>query len=74
MGKGVEVRVFVNILGREGEKMIDLEDGADSCSVIERVELFPDAVIVKRNGKVIPLDEPLSEGDRLTLILVASGG
>ena len=54
--------------------MVDVEDGADSSSVIESVELFPDAVIVKRNGEVIPLDEPLSEGDRLTLILVASGG
>lgn len=68
------MKVAVCVPGTEKEKTVDLEDSANSLMVIEKLGFFPDAVLVKKNGAIIPMDEPLNDGDKITLIVVSSGG
>ena len=62
---------------------IHLQDGTarvydgEACRVWElllALELDPAALIVSRNGRVIPEDTPLSRDDEIRVIRVSHGG
>ncbi|MEM3038793.1 MAG: MoaD/ThiS family protein [Thermoplasmata archaeon] len=53
---------------------ITLKDNATVLELLKRLDLRPDSWIVVRNGKAIPEDAPLKDGDSLRLLSVISGG
>jgi len=64
----------VTVIQKGVEREVDLDEGSSSFHVIRSLGLFPDGVLVFRKGKVLPEDEPLSYGDDLEIVRIASGG
>ncbi len=58
--------------GNEGE--LELAEGATAADLVRSLDLPTVASLVLRSGAPIPIDEPLSEGDDLEVVYVASGG
>lgn len=50
------------------------EKGATVGHFLERSGLNPETVILKRNGKLVHPDTPVSEGDTVELIGIIYGG
>lgn len=66
------MRVRVRILGGE-EREMEME----SCRVqdlLERMHLNRETVVVKVNERICPEGEQLSEGDRVLIIPIVTGG
>jgi sulfur carrier protein ThiS len=68
------MKVHVELLPRGERKTMKFPDEANGFDVLQALDLKPDAHILVREGSPIPMDEPLSSGDRVKLIKVASGG
>jgi len=49
-------------------------DARDVSEVFSKLSILKEQYVVIKNGKIICEDEPLSEGDKLELFTVASGG
>ncbi len=49
-------------------------DEASGFDIVRALDLKPDAHILVRDGSPVPMDVVLSNGDRVKLIKVASGG
>ncbi|OGS49244.1 MAG: hypothetical protein A3K68_06035 [Euryarchaeota archaeon RBG_16_68_13] len=58
---------------REDEE-VHLAEPATGLDLLRALGLAPDAHILARSHTPIPLDEVLSDGDRIRLISVVSGG
>jgi sulfur carrier protein ThiS len=43
-------------------------------SLLKKINLKPDTIIVLSNNKPIPIDDELTDGDDLTILQVSSGG
>jgi sulfur carrier protein ThiS len=52
----------------------ELSDGATAHDLVRDLGMPAAASLVLRNGRPIPIDEPLADGDELEVIYVASGG
>ena len=52
----------------------ELQEGATARDLVRELGLPTAACLVLRSGRPIPIDEPLSEGDSLEVVYVASGG
>ncbi|OPX63530.1 MAG: hypothetical protein A4E29_00257 [Methanomassiliicoccales archaeon PtaB.Bin134] len=55
-------------------RSLSLPEGSTVQGLLDSMGLYPDAHIVVRGRTPIPLDQPLSPGDSLRIIRVASGG
>ncbi|MAF89601.1 MAG: MoaD/ThiS family protein [archaeon] len=64
----------IKILRKEGEKTIELEEGATASEIFRKLGESSEAYIIKRAEEVIIGEEPLSDGDELELIKIISGG
>jgi len=66
----IEITLLPQNIARKQEipPMATIED------LIKIMQLKPDTVIAMRNNTPIPIDEKIKEGDKLTIIQVASGG
>ena len=51
-----------------------LKSGSTAGDLLDFLELLPDAYIVVRNNRPIPITQVLEGGDRIHIIKVASGG
>lgn len=58
----------------DSHQTIDLEDGSDSFNLLKHMGLYPDAVLLFRDGIVLPEDEKISDGDCIEIMKIASGG
>ena len=58
--------------GDAGER--ELPEGATAADLVRALYLPTVASMVLRSGTPIPIDEPLSEGEDLEVVYVASGG
>lgn len=60
----------------KGKKFDDMniKGGATGLELLKKLNLAPDAHIITRKGSPIPLDEKLSQGDKINIIQVISGG
>lgn len=58
----------------EATRTIELSDGSNAFDLLKELGLYPDAVLVFRDGKVLPEDECLENGDRIEIMKIASGG
>ncbi len=56
------------------DQSLDLDSGATALDLLSSLSIPPDATIVMREGKPIPLDAGLADGDELKLLTVMSGG
>ncbi len=62
-------------LSRNNEtKKIQIENGSKAEDVLKKINLKPDTVIVMCDNKPIPIDEELTEGQKLAILQVSSGG
>jgi len=62
-------------LKRSGEKKeINIDSNATVQSILKKLDIKPDTVIVMYNDKPIPVDETLKDNQELTILQVSSGG
>ena len=66
----------VHILKSRQDRELALPDGADGMLLVKELGLYPDTTIVMdaATNRPVPIDEPLTDGARLTVIEVVSGG
>ena len=60
--------------GGQIRRDIKLDRDATALDLLRKLDLRPDIWIVVRDGKAIPEDAPLKDGDLLRLLSVISGG
>ncbi len=68
------MRVEVELLPSRERRTAELGAGATGEALLHRLGLAVDAHILVRAETPIPADSPLSDGERLLVIAVASGG
>lgn len=68
------MKVTAKLLRTNEINKIDLKTGSTVFNLLEKMNMKPDTLIVIRNNIPIPIDDELSDGDELTIILVSSGG
>lgn len=68
------MQVAANVVPTGGRHELELPGDARAADLVRQLELPTSACLVLRRGSPIPIDEPLSEGDQLEVIYVASGG
>ncbi len=69
------MRVTVTILPTKKKTVsVELPDGSTVEDLVRALSYLPDGWIAVRDGRPIPVDEPLTDGDELKLISVVSGG
>ena len=56
------------------EEIVDVRPGTTVQRVLERLGISREAVVVKRNDRIVPEETVLHDGDRLEIIRVVSGG
>ena len=66
--------VHVSIAPRGDRSEEEMPEGARASDLVRQLGLPTAACLVLRDGSPIPIDEPLTEGDALEVIYVASGG
>lgn len=66
--------ILVRLMPAGLQKAFELEDEATCAEVLKAMDLHPDAYLIMKEEKPIPLDTKLEDGDEITFIAVASGG
>lgn len=69
---GISVSVWRVGLDESGE--MEVPSDSKVIYVLEELGLNPETLVVKRNGKIVPEDETLEDGDEVEIIPVVSGG
>lgn len=72
--KFVRMRLTVRVLPAGKNETVELEDGADGLRLMNALKLNPDAHLLLRKDKPIPLDAKLRDGDEIAVVSVISGG
>lgn len=74
-GSGWDGRMRINVeLKGSPSRLVTVAPKARVIDVMRTLEVFPDLYVAVKNGHVVASDEPLSDGDSLKLLAVASGG
>ena len=68
------MRVTAEILPGRREESIELGPAAKGLDLLRALRLAPDAHILMRDDRPIPVDEVLSDGERIRVVVVVSGG
>ncbi len=68
------MRVKARTVPKGKEVQLDLPEGSTATDLVRGLDLPTVACIVIREGRPIPIDEPLVDGDDLEVVYVASGG
>jgi len=68
------MKISVIILPNNSFKEVELKSGSKIFDLIRKINLKPDALIVLKDNKPTPVDDTLAEGQKLTILQVASGG
>lgn len=69
------MRVHATLHGFEPkERQLDLPDGALADDAPRALGIRPEIVVVFRADRPIPGDAPLTDGDRIRILRVVSGG
>ena len=64
----------VTVLYENKKTTVQIAEGSTAADLLSTLELRPDAHIILRQQKPIPVDCPLTAGEELKLLKVASGG
>lgn len=68
------MRLVVDLFSQREERTVELPDRATGLDLFRLLSLAPDAHLLVRGDAPLPLDEPLEEGEALTILSVVSGG
>ena len=68
------MRVTADLVQSHRVEDIELAQGATGADLLEALGLAPDAHILLRGDRPIPMDEPLEDGERLVVLSAVSGG
>ena len=68
------MQISVTILPEKTQKNLEVTDGTLIIDMLKSLKLSPDALIILRNNKPIPVDEEIQKNDQLSILKVASGG
>ena len=68
------MKIKVKISRTNEIKEVNLDNGASVQSLLKKINLKPDTIIVLNNNKLIPIDDELTNGEELTILQVSSGG
>lgn len=69
------MRVHATLHGfAEKERELDLAEGARADDAPRALGIRPELVLVFRDQRPLPADEPLRDGDRIRILRVVSGG
>lgn len=68
------MRIIAELYPARRETPMDLARKATGLDLLNALGLAPDAHLLVRGDVPIPLDEPLSDGERIRVIAVVSGG
>lgn len=69
---GIEIEV--QTVGDRQLEVGELPLGTRIEDLLEELDKNHETVVVKRNEKIVPEDEALDDGDKITIIPVVSGG
>ncbi len=72
--KTIPMRVQVRLLPGGEDEFLEMEPEANALQLLDRLELSPDAHIILRDGRPLPVDALLADGDELDVVTVISGG
>ena len=68
------MEIQVQLVNDNKDLQLSLPDSSVAGDSLKKLKIPPDTVIITRNGKPIPIDTPLENKDKLSLIRVISGG
>lgn len=68
------MRVTADLIQMHKTESVDLPDAATGFDLLGHLGLAPDAHLIVRGDVPIPLDEPLTDAERLRILSVVSGG
>ncbi|KXB01364.1 hypothetical protein AKJ41_01775 [candidate division MSBL1 archaeon SCGC-AAA259O05] len=69
---GMEIEV--QVIGDRSPEVPELPPEPLIEDLLEKLDKNREMVVVKRNEKIIPEEEALEDGDKITIIPIASGG
>jgi sulfur carrier protein ThiS len=58
----------------KAQEVVEVAEGSTSLDVLEQLHLLPDAHLILKDGTPIPIDTPLTTGETIRIVKVASGG
>ncbi len=70
----IVMQLRVRVLPSGKDQIIDLEEGADGFRLLDFLQLNPEAHLILKETKPIPVDGLLRDGDRISVVSVISGG
>lgn len=62
------------IVKTDTEMDVELDEGATIDALLESLDINRETVLVKKRGQISLEEEPLTDGDRVEIITVVSGG
>ena len=69
------MRVHATLHGfQDKERVLELAEGARADDAPRALGIRPELVLVFRDARPLPADEPLVDGDRIRILRVVSGG
>lgn len=68
------ITVSVRRIGSQKSQEYKLSKNSRIINLLQETEFNTETVVVRRNGKIVPEEEQLRDGDELELIPVVSGG
>ncbi len=68
------MRVIADLVQAHRLQQVELAPPATAMDLLRQLGLAPDAHILLRGDRPIPVDEPLTDGERLIILAVVSGG
>ena len=68
------MKISVKLSRKNEIKKVNLEEGSTVLDLLKKLKLKPDTIIVMNNNLPIPDDDILEDKQKLTIIMVSSGG
>lgn len=70
----MDISITVKEVRANDKATHDLSSKIQILELLERLDFNPETVVVKRNGKIVPEEEKLEDGDEIEIVPVVSGG
>jgi len=70
----IQVKIKVKLPRNKQLKKITVKEGSTVEDLLKKINIKPDTIIVMSKNQPIPADDILNEGQKLTILQVASGG
>ena len=68
------MQISITLLPENTKKNLEVSSGTLIIDMLKSLQLSPDALIVLRKNKPIPIDTEIQKNDNLSILKVASGG